>query len=327
MTQRNRVNRTDGQDDLSHYNPTVMAAWLYFRDGLAQHQIAERMGVSRATVSNLLAAAKHAGVYRITFDTDVFAQMGVADALKERFGLNDVLVVPSAGTPTEVRARVASAGAFHLAGALADCETLGISWGQTVLELGNMLEPTDTRIERVCQMVGIARTQLWKLADACNSHIAHKLGADVMQFPAPGVVSTKALYEQLVKEPIVAEQFHALLNLDAALFGICSTSPHSPFFASGLAQGITSETLGERKVAGIIGGRMYDIEGRPVMVEGYDDRLLAITLEDLRRIPRRFGVAAGLEKARSIQGALAGGFLTALATDFDTARAILKAAG
>ncbi|TDL78349.1 hypothetical protein E2L08_11660 [Palleronia sediminis] len=323
MAQRNRVNRTDGQDDLSHYNPTVMAAWLYFRDGLAQHQIAERMGVSRATVSNLLAAAKHAGVYRITFDTDVFAQMQVAEALKERFGLKDVLVVPSAGAPAEVRARVASAGAFHLAGALGECRTLGISWGQTVLELGDLLEPTDTRIERVCQMVGIARTQLWKLADACNSHIAHKLGADVMQFPAPGVVSSKELFDQLVKEPIVAEQFDALLNLDAALFGICSTSPDSPFFASGLARGITSETLTERRVAGIIGGRMYDIEGQAITVEGYDDRLLAITLDDLRRIPHRFGVAAGLDKAKPIQGALVGGLLTALATDFDTATLIL----
>jgi len=323
---RNRAPRSSERDGLQHYNPMVMAAWLYFRDGLSQQEIADRMSVSRATVSNLLAAARQASVYRITFDPEVFDQMQVAEALKARFGLAAALIVPSVGPPAEVRARVASAGALHVAQTMADCTTLGICWGQTMLELGDQLDPIETQIARVYQMVGIARTQLWKLAEACNSRIAYKLGADVMQFPAPGVVSTRALFDHLIQEPIVAEQFDALRILDAAVFGICSTKPDSPFFASGLALGITAETLAERGVVGIIGGRMFDIHGKAVTVDGYDDRLLALSLDELRRIPIRFGVAAGRDKTRSILGALAGGTLTALATDFDTAQAILEAA-
>jgi dihydroxyacetone kinase-like protein len=324
MKARNRAARASDRDGMLHYNPMVMAAWLYFRDGLSQQEIADRMTVSRATVSNLLAAARDAGVYRITFDPDVFDQMQVAEALKARFGLTAALIVPSAGPLPEVRARVASAGALHVAQTMSDCNTLGICWGQTMLELGDLLDPIETRVSRVYQMVGIARTQVWKLAEACNSRIAHKLGADVMQFPAPGVVSSRALFDQLIEEPIVAEQFDALRSLDAAVFGICSTRPDSPFFASGLAQGITVQLLAERNVAGIIGGRMFDINGDPVTVDGYDDRLLALTLDELRRVPMRLGVAAGLEKTRPIIGALAGGMLTALATDFDTAQAILS---
>ena len=324
MAKRNRTMRTNEPDSLSHYNPTVMVAWLYFRDGLSQQEIAERMSVSRATVSNLLAAARQAGVYRVAFNADIFDQMNVSEALKQRFGLDSVLVVPSGGSREEVRARVASAGAFHVAEAMAECETIGVAWGQTVLELGEMLEPIDTRVGRVCQMVGIARTQLWKLADACNSQIAQKLGADVMQFPAPGFVSSPELFEQLIKEPIVAEQFAALRSLNAAIVGICSTAPDSPFFASGLSQDLSSKSMADRQVAGIIAGRMYDINGKPVTVEGYDDRLLAITLEELQHIPRRLGVAAGLDKANAIKGALAGGHLTALATDFETAVAVLE---
>jgi dihydroxyacetone kinase-like protein len=275
-------------------------------------------------VSNLLAAAKHAGVYRITFDRDIFEQMAVVETLKQRFGLNDLLVVPSVGTIAEQRARVASAGAFYVAGSLNDCTSLGIAWGQTVLELGDALEPTETKVAKVCQMVGIARTQLWKLAEACNSRIAHALGADVMQFPAPGLVSTRELFEDLSAEPIVAEQFAALRSVDAAVFGICSTKPDSPFFASGLVQGLSSDILSKRAVAGIIGGRMYDNEGQSVTVEGYDDRLLAMTFDEIKGIPRRFGVAAGLEKIDAIEGALRGGLLTALAVDFDTACAIAE---
>lgn len=326
MKAKNRARRSSERDTLQHYNPMVMAAWMYFRDGLSQQEIADRMAVSRATVSNLLAAARQAGVYRITFDPEVFDQMQVAEALKARFGLSTVLIVPSAGPTAEVRARVASAGALHVAQALADCKTLGICWGQTMLELGDQLDPIESSVSRIYQMVGIARTQLWKLAEACNSRIAYKLGADVMQFPAPGVVSTRALFEQLIQEPIVAEQFDALRNLDASVFGICSTKPDSPFFASGLALGITAETLAERGVVGIIGGRMFDIKGQAVTVDGYDDRLLALSLDEIRRIPIRFGVAAGREKTKSIIGALVGGMLTALATDFETAKEIFETA-
>lgn len=322
MQQSNRNTHSLEAPQLRQYSPMVMAAWLYFRDGLSQQEVAERMSVSRATVSNLLAAAKQAGVYRITFEQNLFEQMLVVEKLKQRFGLDDLLVVPSVGSLADQRARVASAGAFYLAGTLKDCTSLGISWGQTVLELGAALEPAETKITKVYQMVGIARTQLWKLAEACNSRIAHALNADVMQFPAPGLVSTRELYKQLVAEPIVAEQFEALRRVDAALFGVCSTKPDSPFFASGLAQGLSSHILLERKVAGIIGGRMYDSSGAPVVVDGYDDQLLAMSLDDFKAIPHRFGVAAGLEKVTAIEGALRGGLLTALATDFDTACAL-----
>lgn len=324
MPKKSRKPQAAGAEELKQYSPIVMAAWLYFRDGLSQQEIAERMSVSRATVSNLLAAAKHAGVYRITFDPDIFEQMAVVETLKRRFGLDDLLVVPSVGTVEEQRARVASAGAFYVAGSLKHCASLGISWGQTVLELGDALEPTETKTTKVCQMVGIARTQLWKLAEACNSRIAQALGADVMQFPAPGLVSTRDLFEQISAEPIVAEQFDALRSLDAAVFGICSTKPDSPFFASGLARGLSTATLSKRKVVGIIAGRMFDHEGQSVKVEGYDDQLLAITLDEIKQIPRRLGVAAGLEKIDAIEGALRGGLLTALAVDFDTACAIAE---
>ncbi|MGY6550189.1 MAG: sugar-binding transcriptional regulator [Roseinatronobacter sp.] len=324
MRMRGRAAPPDDRHGNYHYSPMVKAAWMYFKDGLPQHEIAEAMGVSRATVSNLLAAAREAGVYRISFDPDVFDQMSVADALKARFGLRAVLIAPSAGSVTDTRARVARAGAWHLTEAFADCAKLGVCWGQTVLELGDALESVETRIAHVCQMVGVARSALCKLAEACNSRIATKLGAEVLQFPAPGIMSSRELKAQLIREPIVAEQLDQLRGLDAAVFGICSVAPDSPFFASGLARNMQPEDLTRHAVAGIVGGRMFTEAGTEVRLEGYDDCLLALTLDELRCIPRRLGVAGGTAKVAAIRGALRAGLLTALATDFDTARALLE---
>lgn len=324
MRVRGRATLLEDTSGNFHYSPMVKAAWMYFKDGLPQHEIADAMGVSRATVSNLLAAAREAGIYRISFDQDVFDQMGVADALKTQYGLDAVLIVPSAGSVADTRARVARAGAWHLTESFSECAKLGVCWGQTVLELGEALEPADTRIEHICQMVGVARSALCKLVEACNSRIALKLRAEVLQFPAPGIMSSRDLYEQLIREPIVAEQLDQLRTLDAAVFGICSIKPDSPFFASGLARNIQPTDLTRAAVAGIVGGRMFTEDGADVRLPGYDDCLLALTLDELRQIPRRLGVAGGAEKIAAIRGALRAGLLTALATDFDTACGLLE---
>ena len=58
-----------------------------------------------------------------------------------------------------------------------------------------------------------------------------------------------------------------------------------------------------------------------------NDRVIGIDLEDLRAIPRVVAVARGLPKAQSILGALRGKFLSVLATDDLTARAVLELEG
>jgi DNA-binding transcriptional regulator LsrR (DeoR family) len=64
---------------------------------------------------------------------------------------------------------------------------------------------------------------------------------------------------------------------------------------------------------------LFDAEGN-VVESGLEDRMLAIGLDDLLRIPRRVGVSAGIDKATAIGGALRGGFVNTLVTDSSVAR-------
>ena len=55
-----------------------------------------------------------------------------------------------------------------------------------------------------------------------------------------------------------------------------------------------------------------------------DDRIIAIPVENLPRIPRRVGIAGGERKLEAIHGALAGGWVTTLVTDLRTAEALAE---
>jgi DNA-binding transcriptional regulator LsrR (DeoR family) len=73
---------------------------------------------------------------------------------------------------------------------------------------------------------------------------------------------------------------------------------------------------------GDINAFVFDIEGRPV-AQKYADRVLGLTLAELKSIPFRIGMAATAAKALPLYGALRGGYLHALITDETAARGIL----
>ena len=79
------------------------------------------------------------------------------------------------------------------------------------------------------------------------------------------------------------------------------------------------------KPVGDVCARFFDEDGNPVR-GAVEDRVLAISLEDLRRIPTVVGLAAGVEKARGVLGALRGRYVDALICDAPLAEALLASA-
>jgi len=78
----------------------------------------------------------------------------------------------------------------------------------------------------------------------------------------------------------------------------------------------------ECRGVGEIGAYVYDIEGNPCAHE-YANRVIGLTLAELRGIPFRIGVAATELKCLPIYGALRGGYLHVLITDEAAARGVL----
>jgi DNA-binding transcriptional regulator LsrR (DeoR family) len=74
---------------------------------------------------------------------------------------------------------------------------------------------------------------------------------------------------------------------------------------------------------GEIGAYVYGIEGQPC-AEECADRVVGLTLRELRQIPFTIGVAATAVKSVPLYGALRGGYLDALVTDEAAARGILE---
>ncbi len=67
-----------------------------------------------------------------------------------------------------------------------------------------------------------------------------------------------------------------------------------------------------------MGGHIFTIDGC-LYDKQYDDRIIGVTLDDLKHIATTIVVAAGQEKTEAILGALRTGAVTVLVTDDRTA--------
>nr|WP_319484582.1 sugar-binding transcriptional regulator [uncultured Cohaesibacter sp.] len=307
-------------------DPRLWAAWLYYHDELNQNQIATLLGVSRASVVNYLQEARANHYIKISVRSDLLTSIKLAEKLKETFGLRECMVIPDDGgllTPTQ---RIGKAGASFLEGALAPDDVVGVAWGRTIQALANNLTEQYLSNMYVVQVVGSQRsTSDGFSSEECVSLISLKLHAKAANLHAPAALSNRELRDALLNETIIQEQFTRIRSCNKILFGVCSIKDNSLVFASGLTNVEESKYYISKGAVGVVAGRFYDANG--TWIQGpLDDRLVGITLDEVRQIPTRIAVAGGTDKTAAMLGALRGNFINVLITDEQTAMSILERA-
>lgn len=304
----------------------IEAAWLYYHDGLNQSAVADRLGVSRATVVNHLQEARERGLVRVTLADEPFLRHRLALELADRFGLTAAYVVPSPrnGTEAEALGRVARGAAAWLPSLLAPGDILGVAWGRTVFEVAGMLEPTAVPGLTVVQLTGSMASPYGFTAEICSARLAQRLGAQCINLHVPALLSSARLAEELRREPIIADQLAALGRCNKALFAAGSCRPESHIVGAGIATQDDLDAYIRAGARGVLSGRFIDGEGRAVHGR-LEPRMMGIDIDALRAIPTGILVSVGAEKVLPMRATLRGGFATHCVTDAATAEGILAA--
>ena len=74
---------------------------------------------------------------------------------------------------------------------------------------------------------------------------------------------------------------------------------------------------------GDIGGQFYNLSGELHSCV-YNQCMIGLTIEEMKRIPNTIAVAAGVYKAKAILGGLRTGIIDGLCTDSQTAKEVLR---
>jgi DNA-binding transcriptional regulator LsrR (DeoR family) len=309
---------------------TTRVASMYHERGLGQTRIAEQLGLSQARVSRLLKQAEKLGIVRITVHVPEGVHAEIEEQLEGRYALDELIVVetPDAALNDDelMNQALSSTVASYLELMVPTCKTIGVSsWSSALLAAVNAMRPTgpgETQsIVQVLGGVGFANAQ--RFATRLTERLAQLSKADAIFMLAPGVVTSLAAKAALLTDPSVGQALGRFDQLSALLMGIGAIPPSRMLRESGNV--FTDQDLADLRAAGAVGDvcmRFYDAGGRHVATP-FDERVLGIGVEQIRRIRRRIGVAGGARKFEAIRAALRGGWLSTLVTDLNTAQRLL----
>lgn len=287
---------------------------MYYVRNLTQSEIADTLSLSKPTVITYLKQAKERNIVCIRLAPKHHQMNAVADALKARWNLSSVHVVPNEGLDGAATARaVCEVAAYHLPNLLQPGDVLGVSWGQTISFVSEMLPDWPIPDLTVRQLLGSLANPLLSTSESCSTEIARKLGAYCINLNAPAVCSSESLAAALRSEPIIAEQLAMLQSCNKAIYSLSPCTPDTHVVQFKIATPQDIEDYRRKGAIGIIAGRFIDAKGQPVL-GALDERLIGCDHRLLREMEGLL-VVSGAFKAEAARAALEGGFVDHLVAD------------
>ncbi|HEX5591337.1 MAG TPA: sugar-binding domain-containing protein [Candidatus Limnocylindrales bacterium] len=305
-----------------------LVAELYYGRDLRQPEIAEMTGFSVSKVSRILAQARDVGIVRISVEPSTDDQPALARELGERFGV-EVWLTPGRESDPSAAARLCGvAGADVVVGWLPASGALGIAGGYTIDALASALPRRALSGLTVVPVVGgwDSRNRYLDVNELAR-RIADRLGAQVHYLHAPGMLDDEETKEALLRDSGVAATTRHWASLDAALLGVSGGPTILPGYGTVMDRldDLNRRRLLDLGVVGDVSGHLIREDGT-IIEDEWSRRTIAISVEELQRIPKVVVVAAGSNKHRSLLGALRARLATHLVTDRPTAEGVLRLA-
>jgi DNA-binding transcriptional regulator LsrR (DeoR family) len=293
---------------------------------MTQPEIAAQLDLSQATVSRLLKRAKQEQIVRISVNVPYGAYPELEEGLQKLHGLKEAVVVDSVEDDDQILRDIGTAAAFYLETTLKQGEVIGISsWSATILSMVEamhpMTRPSDVRLVQILGGVGNPTAEIH--ASRLIGRLAGLVKGEATLLPAPGVLGSADARPIMMEDRFVREATAMFDEVTLALVGIGTVEPSGLLASSGNV--FSPEELDVLRKAGAVGDiclRFFDNEGVPVKTP-LDDRVIGMSLDQVRRVKRAVAVAGGKRKLLAIRAALKGGLVNVLITDRFTAQHLI----
>lgn len=303
------------------------AAWMYYVAGETQHDIAEKLGVSRQVAQRLVALAVEEGLVSVSIAHPIADCMTLAEQLKARFNLQICQVVPSAGVEAAgVQQMIAVAGAEVMAQTLRldNAQIVAVGSGRTLRATIDELPEFDRPQHSCVSLIGAIASD-----GSCTRYdvplwMAEKTQGRYFILPAPLYADSPEDRDLWCNHRIYRTVTDKAAGADVMFVGIGQVSAGCPLNADGFITDSQVSKLESLRVAAEMLGHFIGQDGQRVTSE-LDERLTSVplTAQTQRKV---IAFAGGAEKHQAIAAALRGRWVTGLITDEESARFALAQA-
>lgn len=301
-------------------------AHRYYIDGRTQEEVAREFGLSRPKVQRLLDRARWTGVVDIHVEAPPWLHLDLEAAVRERFGLAEVIVSPARPDPLLQREEVARAAARYLERRIRDGDVVAISHGRDAGEVPRFFRPRGRRdCTFVSAMGGSPRADAPTNPNEIGRALAERSGGRAVSLFAPASVESVEMRNQLLAQDAIADPLRQAARATMALVGIGGVDDDCTMVRSGCFSVAEIRRLRDLGAVGDVLGNYVDAAGLPV-ASPESARLIGLEMDDLRHIETVVAVVSEPEKPPAILGILRAGVVDTLILDERNAHAVLELA-
>lgn len=294
---------------------------LYYEHGLTHQEIADAFGISRIRVTRLLAEARERGLVEIRVKADDSPFADHEARLVAEFGLRQAWVAPKVADTAKSDAALCSVGSDALRSLIDKSCTVGVGLSTQVALVVNGFASASLG----GTYVPVSGSPSGQSDGSSPVEIALQLAARTdgraFNFPAPLLASSREAAQLATSDPGVQTALERAAQADIIVTGVGSVTDDAGLLFNSLDPGRRAELVNLGAV-GDVAGRFFDATGQPVTGE-LDATVVGLTLDAMRRIPRRLAVVRGIHKAEALKVALHSGIINMLITDVETASTVL----
>jgi DNA-binding transcriptional regulator LsrR (DeoR family) len=299
------------------------AGWLYYVAGRTQDEIAAAMGISRQSAQRLVSLSVTEKLIKVRLDHPIAACLGLADALKRKFGLKEVEIVPTDPGSESATVGVAEAGAAQLERWLKQTDPLVIAMGtgRTLRAMIDQLSPMECPQHKIVSLTGNISPDgsaayfnvIFSMADAIK--------APHFPMPLPVIVSSADEKQLLHKQPLVAPTIALGRQSDVTFVGVGEMNMKAPLLVDGFLKPDEMQDLLGAGAVGEICGWIFGEDGT-LLKHPVNERVASLEIPS-RETSTVVGLARGRRKHPAILAAVRGGHINSLITDEEAARYLL----
>jgi DNA-binding transcriptional regulator LsrR (DeoR family) len=205
---------------------------------------------------------------------------------------------------------------------------MAVCLGRTSYETINAISPNFQARVRVAQAVGSMPLTMQELDSATLAReLARKLGGEVLYLTSPLMGDSVEASQVIRSQRDINNTLLAAREADVALTGIGNLDPAiSGFHKAGFISAAELAALTAAGAVGDIAGQIFTVAGELFPCD-INQRVIGITLAELKQIPTTIAVAMGPEKANAILGGLRTGAIDVICTDDQAAAEVLRSKG
>ena len=303
----------------------IEVARMYHVVKLSQHEISERLNLSRPKISRILRQAEERGIVRVAGVDPMHDSATLEKELVDAFDLKSACVTNALGlSGNQVRVELGRLAAEYLIKILKPRDILGVAWGSTTLEVAKQMPNYPVDEMKVASLFGCTYENVMDEGIFDMARIfARRLGARLYLLYTPVIVSSAAVRDVYLSENHTKLTMENIKLCNVALNGIGTFWRNSMLYRYGYIKETKWEELAKRGAVGNICSRYYDIDGNPVDEE-LESRTIGLGFSQMKNKEHSIGVAMGPDKVAAVYGALVGKLINTLVTDEDTAKAVLE---